>query len=440
MQPKDSFSPVIYGPEQHQIDPRMIDVEAINVIERLNQAGFTAYLVGGGVRDLLLRRIPKDFDISTSARPEQIKQIFGRQCLIIGRRFRLAHIRFGHKVLEVSTFRTGDNQEGDLITHDNQWGTPDQDVLRRDFTINGLFYDPTHHSVIDYVNGWADIKTSTLKTIGDAPTRFRQDPVRMMRLLKFRARFGFKIEEETRNALVQSTVEIHKSSPARVLEELLKMMESGAAAPFFHLMSESGLLNELLPNLANFLRGTHGIESYKILTTIDKFHSVMNKPFDRGVLIAGILFPILEQEIDRQFLQKGLTPNIGDVVKLSSDIVRAVLCSSFNHFPKRISSVAIFVMTTQYRLTPLSGRRHPKPKLMRNKEFELAMHLLKIRADVNEKYIEDYVHWKNLYRQVEKKPYIHTRSRHRRVEEVDMESVIDADTEIEVEIESEVEK
>lgn len=403
--------PAIYGPEKHQIDPKMIDADAIQVIERLHQAGFEAYLVGGGVRDLLLRRIPKDFDISTSAKPEEIKQIFQRQCLIIGRRFRLAHIRYGHKVLEVSTFRTGGLEEEDLITQDNEWGTPDQDVRRRDFTINGLFYDPKSCSVIDYVHGWEDLKKSILRTIGDPIIRFKQDPVRMLRLLKFRARFGFTIEEATRQALLQCQSEIHKSSPARVLEELFKMMESVAAAPFFHLLSESGLLNEMLPNLANFLQGPHGIETYKIMTSIDKFHTVSKKPFDRGVLIAGLLYPILELEIEHQYTSQGLVPNIGDIMILSWEIIRAVLSSAFNHFPKRISSIAVFVLTTQYRMTPLSGRRHPKPKMMRNKEFEYAMHLLKIRADVNEKYVGDYIHWKNLYRQIDKKPYIKTPTR-----------------------------
>lgn len=407
MNSETKLIPTIYGPEQHQINPAMVNADAIKVIERLTQAGHTAYLVGGGVRDLLLRRIPKDFDISTSARPEEIKQIFQRQCLIIGRRFRLCHIRFGNHVLEVSTFRTGDNQEEGLILQDNQWGTPDQDALRRDFTVNGLFYDPINHTVIDYVNGWEDIKKSVLRTIGDPRARFKQDPVRMLRLLKFRARFSFHIHENCRNALLECREEILKSSVARVLEEMLKMLESGAAAPFFHLLSESGMLQLLLPHLANFLQGPYGIETYKLLESIDKFHLTHNKPFDRGVLVAAFLYPILEKEVEQQFISKQLQPNIGDVMILSSEIVHAVMSTSFTHFPKRISSVATFVLTTQYRLTPLSGKRHPKPKLMRNKEFELAMHLLKIRADANEKWIDDYIHWKNLVRQMYKRPHSH---------------------------------
>ena len=177
------MQPKIYFVKDHGIDSSLIDLDALYVLERLRQAGFTAYLVGGSVRDLLIRKIPKDFDISTSARPEQIKAIFQRQCILIGRRFRLAHIRFGHKIIEVATFRTGEN-DSDLIIHDNVWGTPEQDVLRRDFTINGLFYDSSNHSVIDFVGGWEDIRKHMLRIIGEPEIRFKQDPVRLLRLLK----------------------------------------------------------------------------------------------------------------------------------------------------------------------------------------------------------------------------------------------------------------
>ena len=184
--------PNIYRPEDHDINTGIIDRDALHVIEKLKKAGYEAFLVGGSVRDLLTQHRPKDYDVSTSADPDQIKRLFGRQCLLIGRRFRLAHIRFGHKIIEVATFRKGETSDA-LITRDNEWGTAAEDVLRRDFTINGLFYDPTDHSVIDYVGGWEDIQSHTLRSIGDAAVRFRQDPVRMIRLLKFHARFGFTI-------------------------------------------------------------------------------------------------------------------------------------------------------------------------------------------------------------------------------------------------------
>src|SRR5262249_34556430 len=148
------MNPTIYEQTSHQVSLDEVDPDALKVIKTLQKAGHTAYIVGGGVRDLLLKQKPKDYDISTSAKPEEIKQLFRGQCLLIGRRFRLAHIRFGKKIIEVATFRAGDNESDQLIVHDNVWGTPEQDVLRRDFTINGLFYDPSTETIIDYVGGY----------------------------------------------------------------------------------------------------------------------------------------------------------------------------------------------------------------------------------------------------------------------------------------------
>ena len=228
----------IFHATDHDIDHHQIDRDALYVINRLKEAGFEAYLVGGGVRDLLIKKTPKDFDISTSARPEQIKQLFGRNCILIGRRFRLAHVRFGHKILEVATFRAGEN-DSDLIIQDNVWGSPEEDVMRRDFTINGLFYDPTNHSVIDFVGGWEDIHKKVLRTIGEPNVRFKQDPVRMIRLLKFQARYNFEIVPEVQKALTNCKEELIKSSPARILEEIFRMLESGYSSPFFHLMTSN---------------------------------------------------------------------------------------------------------------------------------------------------------------------------------------------------------
>lgn len=208
-----------YPFEEHQLPHSKVDSDALYVMEKLRSNGHTAFLVGGSVRDLLLNKKPKDFDISTSAEPEEIKQLF-RNCILIGRRFRLAHIRFGKKILEVSTFRSGDPETDELIIRDNKWGTPEQDVLRRDFTINGLFYDPSTQMIIDYVGGYPDLQKKVLRTIGQSFIRFRQDPVRMLRLLKFQARFGFDVDPAARVALLECRQEIVKSSPARIQEEL----------------------------------------------------------------------------------------------------------------------------------------------------------------------------------------------------------------------------
>ncbi|HAB99553.1 MAG TPA: polynucleotide adenylyltransferase PcnB, partial [Parachlamydiales bacterium] len=165
------MQPKIYTVDEHRILPEKIDSHAFYVIEKLRDAGHSAYLVGGGVRDLLLGQKPKDFDVSTSASPEEIKALF-RNAILIGRRFRLAHIRFGQKIIEVATFRSGDTEAPDLIVRDNVWGSEEEDVLRRDFTINGLFYNPREQTVIDYVQGYPDLEQRILRTIGQPDLRF----------------------------------------------------------------------------------------------------------------------------------------------------------------------------------------------------------------------------------------------------------------------------
>lgn len=393
------MQPKIYHTSDHDIDPSLLDSDAIYVINKLNEAGYTAYLVGGSVRDLLIKKTPKDYDISTSARPEQIKQVFQRHCLLIGRRFRLAHVRFGQKIIEVSTFRSGDN-ESDLIVQDNQWGTPEEDVLRRDFTINGLYYDPTNHTIIDYVGGWEDIHKRVLKTIGDPSIRFRQDPVRMIRLLKFRARFNFEIEQSTLKELLFCRQELIKSSPARILEEIFRMLESGYASPFFRLMAESSLLELLLPSLTHFLEGKLGEEVYNYLSLIDAINIYRGrKPLDRAILTSCLIMPLLENEINLHFLEHKHKPHIGQIMTMTSSLIKALFISSFSHFPRRILATMNFILTTQYRLTPLSGKRFHRPKLMHNKEFELSLQFLKIRALRDKTYSEAFEWWNNLYRQ-----------------------------------------
>ena len=184
--------PRILPRAEHTVSRRNIDPDALKVLYRLKSHGFTAYLVGGGVRDLLLGRKPKDFDIATSAHPQAVKRLF-RNCFIIGRRFRLCHVRFGKKVVEVSTFRRlAEAQQGEtLIVRDNTFGTPEEDAFRRDFTVNALFYDIATFSVIDYVAGLEDLQQRLIRTIGDPATRFREDPVRMLRAVALAARLGF---------------------------------------------------------------------------------------------------------------------------------------------------------------------------------------------------------------------------------------------------------
>lgn len=383
---------------EHDIDHAHIDADALWVIKKLQEAGHTAYLVGGSVRDLLIKIHPKDFDISTSARPEEIKDIFRRQCILIGRRFRLAHIRFGHKVIEVSTFRSGDN-ESDLIIRDNQWGTEEEDVTRRDFTINGLYYDPTTHTIIDYVGGWEDIHKRLLRSIGDPMVRFKQDPVRMIRLLKFRARIEFEIDPESKNALLQCKDELVKSSPARILEEFFRMLESGAAKPFFRMMHATGLLKLIFPSLSTFLGSSVGKTIYQYLAFADKIHQNRGGiKLERAVLTACLLFPILEREIKNQYTDQGITPTMGHVMNASQTLIKMVVSSSFAHFPKAMSGAMGYVMQAQYKFTPPSGKRHYRSSLFHHKEFQMALKFLKLRSLVDESLFECYTTWTKAYR------------------------------------------
>src|SRR5437773_5230064 len=241
--------PRVISREEHTLSRRDIDPDALKVLYRLRQGNHIAYLVGGSVRDLLLGRRPKDFDIGTSAHPYQVKKLF-RNCWIIGRRFRLAHVKFGQKVIEVATFRrqvqpgeeviqdgvpspehqaAAPDADAHLLHRDNTFGTPEEDAFRRDFTINALFYDIATFSIIDYVGGLDDLRAGVVRSIGDPHVRLREDPVRMIRAIALASRLDFTIEPGLLEAIRANRHEITKSSPPRLLEEYNKILHAGAS-------------------------------------------------------------------------------------------------------------------------------------------------------------------------------------------------------------------
>ena len=240
---------------KHPISWRQISTGAQRVLRRLDQAGRNAGLVGGSVRDLMLRRAPKDYDVVTDARPEDVRRLF-RNSRIIGRRFRLAHVWFGDEVVEVSTFRGApdpDHQRRSpgelLVTSDNTYGTPRQDAFRRDFTVNALLYRASDRAVVDYVGGLEDLDRGRIRVIGDPNLRYREDPVRMLRACEFAARLDFEIEDETLAAAFEHRRDIAKASPHRLIEELIQLLSSGRSAPAFEWMRRSGLLPVVLPEV-----------------------------------------------------------------------------------------------------------------------------------------------------------------------------------------------
>lgn len=271
--------PTIVPRAEHTISRSDVDPDALKVLYRLHEHHYIAYLVGGSVRDLLLNRRPKDFDIGTSAHPHQVKKLF-RNCWIIGRRFRLAHVKFGTKTIEVATFRrqvaaaaltpemdvaddsAATNSESEVspprrraddhfIHRDNTYGTPEEDAFRRDFTVNALFYDIGTLSIIDYVGGLDDLDARIIRSIGDAEVRFLEDPVRMLRAVVLAARLQFSIDEPILEAISLHRHEIARSAPARLLEEYYKILRSGHAQDAFKQLRSTGLLKAITPELAS---------------------------------------------------------------------------------------------------------------------------------------------------------------------------------------------
>ena len=347
--------------------------------------------MGGSVRDLLLGIAPKDFDISTSAKPEDVKKIF-RNCWLIGRRFRLAHVHFGKQIIEVSTFRKGDTESCELITQDNEWGTPDEDVLRRDFTINGLFYDAKNNLIIDYVGGYEDIHKKTLKTIGIAEARFYQDPVRMLRLIKFQARIGFAIDDEALHALFKCKLEIIKSSHARLLEEVLRMLESRSATTFFLLMSEYGLLEYLFPAVNTFLKSSHKDKLLSLLHEADEVQQEMK--LGRSTLMSLLAWPLLNEALKEKFPKGSPAPHLGSILQEVTSVMNT-LCADFMHLPKKMRAFMRFILVTQLRLTPLTKRKLMRGKTAHDEAFPRALELCMLRGAFDPQARAAYNEWKD---------------------------------------------
>jgi poly(A) polymerase len=288
------------------LDEASIDADVARVVRRLMRAGYEAYLVGGCVRDLLLGKQPKDFDVATSARPEDVRALF-RNSRIIGRRFRLVHVLFANrKVIEVATFRRNPNpddagEESDiLIRSDNAFGTVEEDALRRDFTINALFYDVEAREILDFSTGMRDIERRAVRTIGDPATRFREDPVRILRAVKFAGKLDLGIDADVVDAMVATRESLVQSAKPRVFEEILRLMRSGASRRSLFLAWEMGLLHVLLPELAAMLDDFDGedgasVRVFRLLSELDARTQERREPYDDVVLWTLLLLePVLE--------------------------------------------------------------------------------------------------------------------------------------------------
>jgi poly(A) polymerase len=301
------------GLARHDVvfDDDRIDPDAAKVVRRLERSGFQAYLVGGCVRDLLLGGKPKDFDIATSARPEDVRGLF-RNCRVIGRRFRLAHILFGgNKVVEVATFRRNPAMEAPeeeasevfddlLIRSDNVFGEAHEDALRRDFTMNALFYDLDRRQVLDWCGGMEDVRRRTIHTIGDPMVRFREDPIRILRAIKFAARLDLGIAPDVYDAMVATRDDLAKAARPRLFEEILRLLRGGAAHRSMWLAWETGAMAVVLPELAAFLddeEATAGgaTRFFGTMDAVDAMTRARGRPLDDVVLWTVLLKEPLDE-------------------------------------------------------------------------------------------------------------------------------------------------
>ncbi|MFZ1180003.1 MAG: polynucleotide adenylyltransferase PcnB, partial [Herbaspirillum sp.] len=286
--------PVILDRKQHGINLQLVSPNAIRVTQTLQEAGFKAFIVGGAVRDLLLSIKPKDFDIATNATPEQIKQLF-RRAFIIGRRFQIVHVMFGQELIEVTTFRSSSagsapRDEHGRVLSDNTFGEQHEDAVRRDFTINAMYYDPASQSVFDYHGGIADIRARTLRIIGVPKERYREDPVRMLRVARFAAKLDFSIDAATSAPIAIMAPLINNVPAARVFDEMLKLLMSGHALACLQQLRTQGLHHGLLPLLDVVLEQPLGEKFVTLALANTDTRIKQGKPVSPGFLFASLLW------------------------------------------------------------------------------------------------------------------------------------------------------
>ena len=395
-QQSDQHELRIVSRDEHPISRSGISESALKVLYRLKKANYDAFLVGGCVRDALLDLHPKDFDVATNATPEQVNSLF-HNARIIGRRFRIVHVRYGREIIEVTTFRAphethtakshASQTDQGLLVRDNVFGTIEEDALRRDFTINALYYNIRDFSIHDYAGGIRDIEQRLIRMIGDPETRYREDPVRMLRAIRFAAKLDFNIEADTEAPIRPCATLLRQIPAARLFEEVLKLFLSGQGAATFKLLRDYNLFEQLFPYTEDALRETPEQEAFIIRALENTDRRIQqNKPVTPAFLFAALLWPVVQRAFG-DLVRSGLPP-VPAMQQAGQQATSAqVDCTSI---PKRFSQPMREIWEFQLRLERRQGKRafqtaeHPR--------FRAAYDFLVLRAETGEP-VEDLAQW-----------------------------------------------
>lgn len=358
------------------------------MLYRLRAAGFEAHLVGGGVRDLLLGHEPKDFDVATDARPEQVKEVF-RNCRLIGRRFRLAHVQFGQEIIEVATFRAGHDDDDDsdhqtdegMLLRDNVYGTIEQDAARRDFSINALYYNIADFSIVDYAGGVEDLQQGVLRLLGDPETRYREDPVRMLRAVRFAAKLGFRIEPATEVLIGELAPLLGEVPPARLFEEVLKLFLAGTAVGCFEKLRQYDLFAQLFPDTDVCLsRLEHQFPLTLVMRGLENTDARVreDKPVTPAFLFAVLLWEPVRQGTEA-LQAHGVAP-LQAIQQAAAEIIARQVARVA--LPRRFSTPMQEIWVMQPRFAQTRGKR--PQRLLTHPRFRAAYDFLLLRAAAGE--------------------------------------------------------
>lgn len=367
------------------IEESAISINASKVISRLQDHGFQAYLVGGCIRDLLLRKTPKDFDIATDAHPEEVRELF-RNSRIIGKRFRIVHVRFGREIIEVTTFRGPHADEYDenhsdsgMTLNDNVYGTFDEDVFRRDFTMNAIYYEPQGKEIIDLADGTADIENQIIRTIGDPAGRLREDPVRMLRAIRFQAKLEFGLETDLQSSIRSLGYLIQDVPPARLFEEVLKLFLSGYGTAAFDAMLENDIYGWLFPDSKRSMENNATEELVRLALTSTDQRIAKKMPVTPAFIYAAILWhPFVDEK--QRLEQEGEIKYAAAHEAANNVISKQQL---FTSIPKRFSGPMREIWFLQSRLPSRFGQK--PDRTMEHKRFRAAYDFLLLREQAGEK-------------------------------------------------------